>query len=164
MPQEHQTVREGVVAGVIGASSVAVWILIVDVVSHHGALYTPSLLGSALFSVFGSTGHDPAIVHLAAYTLFHFGAFILLGIVAAMVVHKAERAPWVLLVSTLMFIIFELGVVGVTAMLAESPLRAMAWYVIAVGNVLAALLMGLYLVRTHPALRQEFAHAITEDD
>lgn len=164
MPREHRTVREGVVAGIIGATSVAVWILIVDVVSHHGALYTPTLLGSALFSVFGSTRHDPTIVHLAAYTLFHFGAFILLGIVAAMVVHTAERAPWVLLVSTVMFIIFELGVLGVAAMLAESPLHTLAWYVVAVGNVLAAVLMGLYLVRTHPALRQEFAHAITAEE
>jgi len=36
----------------------------------------------------------------------------------------------------------------------------LAWYQIAAGNVLAALLMGTYLYRTHPALRQEFAHAM----
>ena len=160
MPQEHGSLREGAIAGIIGATSVAVWILIVDVVTRHGALYTPRLLGSALFSLFGSTQQDPALVHVAAYTLFHYGAFILVGVAAAAVVHRAESEPSVLVVFTLLFIIFELGVTGVAAMLAESPLRTMAWYIVALGNVMASLLMGIYLWRTHPALRQEFAHAM----
>ena len=160
MPQEHRSAQEGIIAGVIGATAVAVWFLVVDIVSRHGALYTPRILGTAAFSVFGNTTHDAGVVHILAYTILHYGAFIVTGIIAAVVVHKAAEEPSVLVVFTLLFIIFELGFHGLTAILAETTLRSLAWYQVAVGNLLAAVTMGLYLWRTHPALRQEFAHAL----
>lgn len=160
MPAAHSTVREGLIAGVIAATGVAVWFLVVDVVSGHGALYTPQLLGAALFSVFGDTARDSTILHIAIYTVFHYAAFIGSGLIASRVVHRAEEEPSVLITFTLLFIIFELGFYGIAATLAETHMRSLAWYQIAAGNVLAALLMGVYLYRTHPALRQEFAHAM----
>lgn len=160
MPAAHNTVREGVVAGVIAATGVAVWFLVVDVVSGHGAFYTPQLLGAALFSVFGNTAGDSPVLHIAVYTVFHYAAFIASGLIASRVVHRAEQEPSVLITFTLLFIIFELGFYGIAATMAETRMHALAWYQIAAGNVLAALLMGVYLYRTHPALRQEFAHAM----
>jgi len=160
MPAAHNMVREGVVAGVIAATGVAVWFLVVDVVSGHGAFYTPQLLGAALFSVFGNTASDSPVLHIAVYTVFHYAAFIACGLIASRVVHRAEQEPSVLVTFMLLFIIFELGFYGVAATMAETRLHALAWYQIAAGNVLAALLMGTYLYRTHPALRQEFAHAM----
>lgn len=160
MPNVHNSVREGVVAGFLAATGVAVWFLILDVVLGHGALYTPALLGSGLFSVFGNTAGDSTAVHVITYTIVHYALFIGCGLIAASVVHRAETEPSVLVVFTLLFIIFELGFYGVIAMLAESALQSMAWYQIAVGNLLAATLMGVYLWRTHPALREEFAHAM----
>ena len=164
MPHEHGSVREGIIAGVIGATAVAVWFLIVDIVSHHGMLYTPRVLGTAAFSVFGDTTRDGGVVHIVTYTILHYAAFIVTGIIASAVVHKAEVEPSVLVVFTLLFIIFELGFYGLTAILAETTLRTLAWYQVAVGNLLAAVTMGLYLWRTHPALRQEFAHALGGDE
>ena len=41
-----------------------------------------------------------------------------------------------------------------------SPLGALAWYNVMLGNLLAALGMGIYLWRTHPALREQFNHAL----
>ncbi|HEY7896166.1 MAG TPA: hypothetical protein VIC24_14790 [Gemmatimonadaceae bacterium] len=160
MPPAHSIVREGVIAGVIAATGVAVWFLVVDVVSGHGVFYTPQLLGAAMFSVFGNTAGDSPVLHVAIYTVFHYAAFIGSGLIASRVVHRAEEEPSVLITFTLLFIIFELGFYGVAATLAETHMRALAWYQIAAGNVLAALLMGIYLYRTHPALRQEFAHAM----
>ncbi|HKB53207.1 MAG TPA: hypothetical protein VKD22_04350 [Ramlibacter sp.] len=160
MPAVHSTVREGVVAGVIAATGVAVWFLVVDVASGHGAFYTPELLGAAVFSVFGNTAQDSAMLHVAIYTVLHYAAFIGSGLIASRVVHRAEQEPSVLVIFTLLFIIFELGFYGVAATMAETHMRSLAWYQIAAGNVLAALLMGLYLYRTHPALRQEFAQAM----
>ena len=160
MPAAHNRFREGVVAGVIAATGVAVWFLVVDVVSGHGVFYTPQLLGAALFSVFGNTAGDSPVLHVAVYTVFHYGAFILSGLIASRVVHRAEQEPSVLITFTLLFIIFELGFYGIAATMAETRMHSLAWYQIAVGNVLAALLMGVYLYRTHPALRQEFAHAL----
>ena len=160
MPSAHNIAREGVVAGVIAATGVAVWFLVVDVVSGHGAFYTPQLLGAALFSVFGNTAADSPVLHIAVYTVFHYAAFIACGLIASRVVHRAEQEPSVLITFTLLFIIFELGFYGLAATMAETRMHALAWYQIAAGNVLAALFMGVYLYRTHPALRQEFAHAM----
>ena len=160
MPASHNAFREGVVAGIIAATGVAAWFLVVDVVSGHGAFYTPQLLGAALFSVFGNTAADSPVLHVAVYTVFHYAAFIACGLIASRVVHRAEQEPSVLITFTLLFIIFELGFYGLAATMAETRLHALAWYQIAAGNVLAALLMGTYLYRAHPALRQEFAHAM----
>lgn len=160
MTERHNPTREGVIAGIIGATGVAVWFLIADLIWHHAALFTPTVLGTALFSVFGRTAADPTALHIAVFTVVHYGIFILAGIIAANVVHKAEQEPSVLVVSTLLFIIFELGVTGVAAIMAETRLHGMAWYLVAIGNVIAAVLMGYYLWHTHPALRQEFAHAM----
>lgn len=163
MPQGHSVVREGVIAGIIGATSVAIWFLLVDALAGH-PLFTPTVLGTAAFSVFGDTTRDGALVHVLFYTVIHYAAFIVTGIVASYVVHRAEAEPSVLVVFTLLFIIFELGFYGVAALLAETELRSLAWYQIAAGNLLAALMMGVYMWRTHPSLRQEFAHALGGDE
>ncbi|HTL96470.1 MAG TPA: hypothetical protein VL157_13050, partial [Gemmatimonadaceae bacterium] len=135
MPAGHNTVREGVVAGIIAATGVAVWFLIVDVVSGHGVFYTPELLGAALFSVFGNTAGDSPVLHVAVYTVFHYAAFVASGLIASRVVHRAEEEPSVLVTFTLLFIIFELGFYGVAATMAETRMHALAWYQIAAGNV-----------------------------
>jgi hypothetical protein len=159
MPEGHGLAREGVVAGFVGATSVALWFLIVDSVAGH-ALYTPTLLGSALFSIFGPVGGDSVTAQVMGYTIFHYAAFTLAGIIGVIVVHRAEQEPSVLVVFMLLFIIFELGFYGIAAILAETQMGRLAWYQVAAGNVVAALVMGLYLWRRHPALRQEFQHAL----
>jgi hypothetical protein len=159
MPSRHSLGREGLIAGFLGATSVALWFLIVDSMAGR-PLHTPTLLGRGLFSIFGPAGGDSMLAEVAGYTIFHYGAFALAGIIAVMVVHQAEREPSVLVVFMLLFIIFELGFYGVAAILAETRLGALAWYQVAVGNIVAALVMGLYLWRRHPALRQEFQHAL----
>ena len=39
---------EGIIAGIIGAATIAIWVLILDTINGH-PLYTPTLLGTALF-------------------------------------------------------------------------------------------------------------------
>jgi hypothetical protein len=159
MTQGHSVAREGVIAGILGATAVAVWFLVVDMIAGH-PLYTPTLLGTALFSIVGGTAHESTLTYLVAYTIFHYAAFVGSGLAVSYVVHKAETEPSVLMIFVLLFIIFELGFYGLILMLAETTLRSLAWYQIAAGNVLAALVMGTYMWRTHPALGQEFAHAM----
>jgi hypothetical protein len=56
---EHRTLREGFIAGLIGATSVAVWFLIVDLIAGR-PLFTPSVLGEALMNVLGpNRGEGP---------------------------------------------------------------------------------------------------------
>jgi hypothetical protein len=159
MPRAHSLAREGLIAGIIGATVVAVWFLLVDTIAGH-PLYTPKLLGAGLFSILGDTTRDSAAAHIIGYTVFHYLAFILGGTVVSFVVHKAETEPSVLVVFTLLFIIFELGWYGLVATLAETQFGALAWYQVGVANVLAAIAMGLYMWKTHPALKEEFTHAL----
>ena len=78
MLRHHSTLREGVIAGVIGATSVAVWFLAVDILIHN-PLYTPRVLGEALWSVFGPVREGTA-VFVIVYTVFHYVAFCIVGI------------------------------------------------------------------------------------
>jgi hypothetical protein len=159
MPQGHNVAREGLIAGILGATAGALWFLLVDAIAGR-PFFTPTLLGTALFSVVGGTAQESALTYLIVYTIIHYAAFVGSGLVVSYVVHKAETEPSVLVVFMLLFIIFELGFYGVILMLAETALRSLAWYQIAAGNVLASALMGVYMWRTHPALGQDFAHAM----
>lgn len=156
----HSVARDGVMAGIIGATAVAVWFLIVDSVGGH-PLYTPRVLGTALFSVLGPLGTEGPAVHIVAYTIFHYAAFIIVGVIASVIVHWAEREPSVLAGLLILFVAFELGFYGFTAMLADwLPICALAWYQVAAGNLIAAALMGIYLWRANPALTREFTQAL----
>ena len=77
-----QTVREGVITGVIGATAVAVWFFVVDLVSGQ-PFHTPATLGEAVSAVFGSTEGESALRHVAMYTLFHYAVFAVMGTIAA---------------------------------------------------------------------------------
>jgi uncharacterized membrane protein YphA (DoxX/SURF4 family) len=157
----HRILHEGEVAGVIGATAVAVWFFIVDAVAGR-PLFTPTVLGNALFSFFGPIpDSESVLLHIIAYTIFHYAAFIAFGIILALVVNLAEEQPSILLGFFILFIAFEIGFHGLVAILQQSTiLGALAWYQIMIGNLIAAVLMVGYMYRTHPALGHEFAHAL----
>ncbi|MGH7710331.1 MAG: hypothetical protein ACREOG_03555, partial [Gemmatimonadaceae bacterium] len=66
-----QTVREGVITGAIGATAVAVWFFVVDIVSGQ-PFHTPATLGEAVSAFFGPTEGESAFRHIAIYTVFHY--------------------------------------------------------------------------------------------
>ena len=68
--------------------------------------------------------------------------------------------PSVLGGSLILFVAIELGFYGLTALLRETVLGNLAWYQILVGNLLAAILMGTYLWRSHPAMRKGLVSAL----
>jgi hypothetical protein len=154
----HSVVREGVVAGVLGATAVAVWFFIVDLIGGR-ALFTPTTLGAGLLSIFGRSP-EPQVMNVIAYTIFHYAVFILVGIIAVILVHAGERSPSVLAGSMILFVAIELGFYGMVAMLEETVLGNLAWYQILAGNLLAAVLMGTYLWRGHPAMKDGLVRAL----
>lgn len=159
MLERHSVVREGVIAGLLGAAGVAIWFLIVDTAGGR-PFYTPAMLGSALISLFGKPGAEGTVTHVLVYTVFHGAAFIAVGLVLAFFVHEAEREPEVLAALIILFILFELGFYIATALLAQSSLFGrLAWYQVAIGNTIATLAMGVYMWRAHPKLKTELAHA-----
>jgi putative oxidoreductase len=160
----RRMLREGEIAGVIGATAVAVWFLIVDTVAGH-PLFTPTVLGKALFSFFGPIpGSEGSLLHIIAYTIFHYAAFIGAGIILALAVNMAEERPSILLGFFILFVAFEIGFHGLVAILQQSTvLGALAWYQVMIGNLIASVLMVAYMFRIHPALGHEFAHALDVD-
>ncbi|HEX6965139.1 MAG TPA: hypothetical protein VF166_05000 [Gemmatimonadaceae bacterium] len=163
LPSEHSAFREGVIAGVIGATAVAIWFLAIDILIHN-PLYTPRVLGEALWSVFGPVREGTA-VFVAFYTVFHYVAFIVVGIIAAVIIHAGDRQPAVLAGALILFVMLEIGFYGYTSILSTFlPLEGLAWYTVAAGNVISAFLMGLYFYRTHPALKGELERALDGTD
>lgn len=149
--------REGFIAGLIGAGGVAVWFLIVDLINGH-PLFTPAMLGSAVF--WGL--RDPSAVEIAfptviGYTLLHVVAFGVVGIVAAWLAALVGKFPMTLFIVVVFFAIFEVGFYIVVALLAQPLLGALAWSNVAIGNAIAAVGMGYYLWRAHPHIRQALA-------
>jgi hypothetical protein len=149
----NQVVREGVVAGLLGAAVVASWFLIFDL-ARGNPLFTPAALGSTLFLGAGTV--DQVVVSgltVLGYTVLHVGAFIMTGFLVAGIAAAADDQPPLVLAAVLLFAVFEAFFMGSLAMVAEFLLGALAWWTIAVGNLLAALSMGWYLWTHHPKLR-----------
>ena len=147
--------REGFVAGLIGAAAVALWFLVVDLVGGS-AFFTPSMLGSAVF--WGV--RDPALVEVnfptvIAYTMLHALLFTLVGIIAAALATMVDKFPSTLFLIIFFFAVFEVGFYIVVATMAAPILGRLAWSNVAVGNLIAALGMGYYLWTVHPHIKEE---------
>ena len=160
--ESHNPAREGTIAGIIGASAVALWFLMVDSIAGR-PLFTPAVLGASLFDLLGGGfGGRGLFTHVAAYTVIHFAAFILIGIGAAMLMNVLDRRPSLLVGLIGLFLVFELCVIGAVAVLSQSPLfGTIAWYQLGAANLLAAYSMGRYLWRAHhPAPDERWVRAL----
>lgn len=147
-------VSEGVLAGVVAASAVAVVFLVIDVLGGQ-AFRTPRQLGVMLLSLFGGSadaGADSA-TPLALYTLFHFVSFIIAGILAAAIVQVAMKKPAVLLLFVILFFAFEVAFTGFVAFLDSTGRSGMTPMQVGIGNVVASIAMAVFFTVRHPNLR-----------
>ncbi|NOT10061.1 MAG: hypothetical protein HOP28_17855 [Gemmatimonadales bacterium] len=157
MPRQgHSLLREGLVAGGLGAAAVAVWFLITDFAQGR-PLSTPSILGQVV--LFGIT--DPAVSPvqtgpLIAYTLLHVGAFILFGIAVTHLFHLAMTSALARFALVAVGVVFELFFFMLTFMLFAGTSYLFPWWSVLVANTLALLAMGYYLVGRHQGLRHSF--------
>src|SRR5882724_6295718 len=152
MASDSRYLREGVIAGLIGAALVAVWFLIYDAASGR-PFRTPSLLGAAAFQ--GVT--DPATVPTAAslvvqYTVLHGVVFALVGVLIAYLIVSAQREPSRVLTLFISLLCFEVFFLAVLTWLAHPVLGELAWWTILVANALAAGGMLIYFFVGHRAL------------
>jgi hypothetical protein len=146
---DRKFVREGVVAGVLGASAVALWFFVADLIAGE-PLRTPLLLAGAAAGVFGGELGGSA-VPIAAYTVFHYAAFIGVGILITSMLKASRRSPGHYAGMFLMFAVIEGGFYGMVFLLSlVEDVGALAWYQIGAANLLASLVMGTYLWRLHP--------------
>lgn len=159
----HPLLKDGIIAGLIGAAVIAVWFFVIDTIAGH-PFFTPATLGRALLSFFGEVSPDQGpVTFVIVYTVFHVAAFMVLGLLASLIVQVARQEPSILLGFAMLFAATEIGVYGLVALLGEaSPLGRMAWLPIMVGNVLAALAMGWYFWHAHSEIEYELRHTFDE--
>ena len=87
--------QEGIIAGLVGAATIAIWFLILDSLSGR-PLYTPTVLGSALFRRGGTTPLSevlPDLEMVLMFTWVHGLIFVAIGGLVARLLAFAERHP-----------------------------------------------------------------------
>jgi hypothetical protein len=162
--RRHSTIREGLISGIVGASAVAIWFFVLDAVQGR-LLFTPAALGSGI--LLGARAVDQVQITattVLGYTAVHGAVFVGVGLLAARLIHAAEKRPVVLLGAILIFVTLEVFFVGIMAVVAVWLIEALHWWAIAVANVIAGLAMGIYLFRTHPALKPALRRDLEEDE
>lgn len=143
---------DGIVAGLIGASAVAVWFLVLDTLAGR-PLYTPTVLGLALFK--RGAGLDapdalPASLEMVGmFTWVHALAFIALGGAASYLLAGVERRPSLGFGLLLLFVVFQAGFTVAAAVLAPNIIAIVGWIPIMTANLLAAAAMAVYLGWRH---------------
>jgi hypothetical protein len=153
--RSHSTLREGLITGLLGGLVVAAWYFLLDV-GRGEPLHTPNVLGQVFAGDTTPTVQRVVPLYVAEYTLLHFAAFVLAGIVLAGLTHLAVRnlafrmAVWMGLV--IAFVCF-LGFLFVLYTLTD---QRFPWWPALGGSLLGVGSMGLYLWRHHPELRASF--------
>jgi hypothetical protein len=160
--REHDVVRRGLIAGAIGATAVAVWFLVIDVIQGQ-PLFTPGALGSVLFH----GARDVAQLRVDAptiigFTALHLAVFAILGIVAEALFRAAERQPPILLGLVLVFVVFQTLFIGLLSIIAVWLLDELMWWSVLVANLVAAAAMGWFFWREHPKLHENGGRELEE--
>jgi hypothetical protein len=142
--------EDAVLTGILGASVVAAFFLLIDTLRGQ-PLYTPSLLGSVLFS---GKSVDQAlaldVTAVFAYTGLHVMLFIAAGAVLAWMVSQFDRNPQFGMVLLLIFLLFESVLFGFEVTLVPSLVGALGAWAVGIANLLSAVVMFWYLLRRHP--------------
>ena len=148
---------EGVIVGLLGASAIALWFLIIDSIAGQ-PLFTPAMLGSALFwGARDAADVQVAVPAVVAYTMVHVLAFVAVGIIASAVAYQAERSPSTLFIAVALFAAFMFGFLTLWFLWGPPLLGALAWWSVAVGDGIAGVIMAAYIWRRHPVLRARLA-------
>jgi len=148
--------QQGIIAGLLGAATIAMWFLIVDLVSGR-PFFTPTALGAALFR--GGAGLsapeslEASFELVLMFTWVHGLVFMILGGAASRLLELAENNANLGFGILLFFVLFMYGFIVAAMLFAEPVLHALSMPAILIGNLLAAAAMGVYFRRCHPHLK-----------
>jgi hypothetical protein len=144
MDSRSRYLRDGIIAGLIGAAIVAVWFLIYDAARGY-PFRTPALLGAAAIQGVldpGAVTVSPGLV--AQYTVLHGVVFAMVGILIAFLIVSAQSQPSRLLVVFIALLCFEVAFLAVLTWWAHPVVTTVRWWAILIGNALAAVGMLAY--------------------
>ncbi len=150
--QEHSTVREGLVAGLLAAVVVAVWYLAVDTIAGR-PFHTPNALGGVMFRGDANPGAREVVPGLVAgFLVAHTIAFAVVGVALAQVVHLASRNLALRMGLWIGLVVAFCLTAGLTYMLTTATGERFPLWTVIGGALLGALAMGWYLWRRHPRI------------
>jgi hypothetical protein len=158
MLKYHPLLADGVITGLIGAATIAVWFLVLDTLAGR-PFFTPAALGSALLlgaQIPAEVQLTPGII--VAYTLVHLLAFFAVGVGIEWGARQLERFPSFWLVSLLAVIMLDVLFIGIVGSLALWVLGVVGLWAVVIGNLLAVGAMGYRVWLERPELRERFAH------
>ncbi len=140
---------DGILAGGFGASAIALYFLVVDVVARQ-AFYTPSLVGAAVLG--RDAGGEVDLFLVAVYTAIHGVLFIGLATACAWLLARLPRTPDFPLIALGIYVALEGGFIVFARLMLPGLAESVGHGHIAVGNILAALAMAAYLrvMQPHP--------------
>ena len=147
--------KEGIVAGVVGAVIVALWFLAIDTIQGE-PFRTPQLLATAFLR------QTEPVAAVLSYTIVHGLAFLGFGIMASLLVAAAERQPVFVIVLIILFTVFEVASFGAIVVAANWVLNEVAGWTIFIANLLAASAMLAYFFRRHRTLAHRLNEAWSE--
>jgi hypothetical protein len=154
-PDTTRVYQEGIVAGILGGLTVALWFLVVDVAQGR-PLYTPTVLGQALFGRGGWPGTleslPPSFEMVAMFTWVHLLAFTVIGVAVSRLIAMAEQHPGLGFGFVLLFVILTACFTAAAMIVAAPVLRALTLPSILVANLLAAAVMAGYFWLRHPKM------------
>ncbi len=142
---------EGVLSGLLGATTIAGFLLLLDVAAGRPFL-TPNALGAVVF-----TGGVPALDEpmqpglILGYSVLHTAVFIIVGLVAAFELFTGTRipgrGPWVrsLVLASLLFLLFEIGSFVFAGLVEPAVQQVVGFWRVSVANLLAAAAMSILL-------------------
>jgi hypothetical protein len=162
--ENHSTVREGLLVGLLGGGAVALWWLVVDLLGGT-PLATPNGLGRVFIGAerpAGSTSLAPGAI--AAFTVVHFALFAVLGLVLIRLVHLVSQhweyrmGLWIGVVVTTAWLAFQTYALARYTEYAISLWAVVGGALVGIGTMLA-----LAWAR-HPALRQSLRQVPLADE
>lgn len=157
MATSDNTVRIGLVVGLLAYAAVAIFYSVFDLLAARGTLYTVNLLGRSVFGGLRDVGVlqlpvrlEPAAI--IAYNGLHLAISLVIGLIVVGLVARAERHPanarlvLAVIVTGFFITIFAVGWLS-------TPIRpVLPWWSIVAANVLAVVTAAAYLLRVQPGV------------
>ncbi|MDE2773599.1 MAG: hypothetical protein OXI46_07815 [Gemmatimonadota bacterium] len=155
-PNFSGMVVRGVVAGLVGATAMALWFLIVD--SSEGQPFrTPNFVAASLLGV---QGMEMGVGLIILYTLLHYLVWILVGLVSAWVLDQVEIASPILIGLVLGFLLFDLVFYGSVVVTGANIIQALGWPEVLAGNLLAGMSLMAILHWSGPTRKMTWWEAL----
>lgn len=147
MPSSRShTLVHGAIAGILAGLIVALWFLVVDLVTTE-PLRTPALLASALLGA----SPEPGILLVVAYTIIHFAVFATLGMGAAALLRVADVSPGLLLGGLFGLIVLNGVHYGALLLTGTNVLGVLPAVHVLIANLAGGMAMMAYLHRATDA-------------